>query len=401
MPRSPSPLTERLPLVSGLWALDSGLEPLVSRLFLGFLPFPVYAGDTDQRAFYQPQKLRPGGRDQYFRSTKAFYKGNSTTMTIQKQKIWHLAFGFLPLRFVAGLLVGGCLVGGCLALPTQATDLAPVEPAADKTAEVEAIDLFDAIDQGLVDAKFVARSAEKGRLVLTNKTEEPVNVLIPEAFAGVPTLSQFGGGGGGGGQGGGGGGGQQSVGGGGGGGGRGGGGGGGRGGGGFNIAPEKIGRIDVPLICLDHGLRDPSSSKPYEVRPIEDVVKSPALIEIVKAYANGEIPRGASQAAAWHINSGVSWNALAAKLTGTKRHMVRNPYFSRNEMQAARSIVTRAETMTAGQKVKPRNWKSPSQKAAEKSSAESSEEQPAEESYEGKKGKVIDVEAELSADTDA
>ena len=322
-------------------------------------------------------------------------------MTILKQMKWHTTLSVLALGF---------LIGGCLALPTQATDLAPAEPVADgvasdvttKTAEVAAIDLFDAIDQDLVDAKFVARSAAKGRLVLTNKTKEPVRVLIPEAFAGVPTLSQFGGGGGGGGGGlgGGGGGGGQSVGGGGGGGGRGGGGGGrggGGGGGAFNIAPEKIGRIDVPLLCLDHGLRDPSSSKPYEVRPIEDVVESPALIEIVKAYANGDIPRGASQAAAWHINSQVSWNDLAAKQTGTIRSLVRNAYFSRDEMQAAMAIVTRAETMTAGQQVKRRNWKSQSQRAKEKAK----EAKPSDEDYEPKKGKVIDVEAELSVSQDS
>ncbi len=233
----------------------------------------------------------------------------------------------------------------------------PAEPAA-PAEEAKAIDLFQAIDDGLVDVKFVARSDSKGRLVMTNKTSEPIDVLIPEAFAGVPVLPQFGGGGGGGGLGGGGGGGSQSVGG--GGGGR---GGGGRGGGGrFNIQPEKVSRVDVPLICLDHGLKDPSSSKPYEIRPIEDVVDSPAVIEIVKAFANGELPRGASQAAVWHLHSDVSWIDLANKLTGTKRQFVRNPYFSGAEIRVAMAIVHQAEAMTAGQTVERRNWKSPSQK---------------------------------------
>lgn len=301
---------------------------------------------------------------------------------------------------------------GALATPIQAKDVAAAQPKADEPKATEPVadqplssqplDLFDAIDQGKVDAKFVARSAAKGRLVLTNKTDEPVNVLVPDAFAGVPVLRQFGGGGGGLGGGGGGlggGGGGQSVGGG-GGGGR---GGGGRGGGGaFNIAPERIERIDVPLLCLDHGLRDPSSSKPYEIRPIEDVVTSPALVEIVKAYANGELPRGASQAAAWHINSGVSWNELAAKLTGTKRNINRSPYFSRDEIQAAMAIVNRAETMTAGDEIYPRNWKSPSQKAAEKESADADDEASSdEESYEHKPGKVIDLDAEEAKATSA
>lgn len=302
-------------------------------------------------------------------------------MNILKQMKWQLSLSLL--------------VFGSISAPAWAKDLAAAEPATDQPAAAETtndkpLDLFDAIDQGVVDAKFVARSAAKGRLILENKTKEPLNVLVPEAFAGVPVLRQFGGGGGGLGGGGGGlggGGGGQSVGGGGGGGGRGGG-----GGGAFNIAPERIERIDVPLLCLDHGLRDPSSSKPYEIRPIEDVVTSPALVEIVKAFANGELPRGASQAAAWHINSEVSWNELATKLTGTKRNINRSPYFSRNEIEAAMAIVQRAESMTADQELYPRNWKSPSQKAAEKDSEAEGE------SYEHKPGKVIDLDAEETAD---
>ncbi len=260
-------------------------------------------------------------------------------------------------------VLGTLLIG----LPFARAD-EPAEPveATEEAEEKEALDLFQAIDDGLVDVKFVARSDSKGRLVMTNKTNEPIDVQIPDAFAGVPVLPQFGGGGGGRGGGGmgGGGGGNQSVGGGGGGGGRG-GGGGGRGGGGggrFNIQPEKISRVDVPLVCLDHGLKDPSSSKPYEIRPIEDVVDDPAVIEVVRAFANGELPRGASQAAVWHLNSNVSWIDLANKLTGTKRQFVRDPYFSGTEVRMAIAIVHQAEAMTAGKTIERRNWKSPSQK---------------------------------------
>ncbi len=222
------------------------------------------------------------------------------------------------------------------------------------------VDLFQAMEEGIVDAKFVARSSSKGRLVLHNKTKQPLAVKLPEAFVGVPALAQFGGGGmggggrggrGGGGFGGGGGGGNQSVGGGGmGGGGR---GGGGRGGGGgvFNIAPEKIGRVDLPLLCLDHGLKDPIASIPYEIRPIETRIDKPAVIEIVKAFGRGELHRGSAQAAVWNLNNGVSWNELAAKQTGTVRNTIREPYFSRQEMQFALAIAKEAVRRTAGQKV--------------------------------------------------
>ena len=232
----------------------------------------------------------------------------------------------------------------------------------DQEQEVETPDIFQAIDDGLIDVKFVARSATKGRLVLTNNTAEPVDVIIPEAFAGVPVLRQFGGGGGGfggggGGFGGGGGGGNQGVG---GGGGR---GGGGRGGGGrFSVPPEEVERIDVPLVCLDHGLKDPSSSKPYEIRPLEDVVNDPAVVEVVKAYANGELPLEATQAAVWHLNSEVSWIELANKLTGTVRSFDRDYYFSRPQIRVAMVIVNQAQAMTAGKPIERRNWVPPSQR---------------------------------------
>ena len=273
-------------------------------------------------------------------------------------------------RFVAPLLALFFIVAEIAGSGTRLgaeTSIVPHTPDA-------AMDLFDAIQKGKVDATFIARNSKQGRIILKNKTNGPISVGIPDAFIGVP-LAQFGGGGmGGGGMGGGGmGGGQQSVGGGGGGGrgggGRGGGGGGFRGGGGgrggFNIQPEKIMRINVPLLCLDHGLKEPSSSKPYAIRPIENYIKDPAVIEIVASYANGDLPTGAAQAAVWNLNSGTSWEELAAKLTGTKRQIVREPYFSRDEIGAAMAIVSEAQQMTAGQKVKPRPFKLPGEEVAE------------------------------------
>ncbi len=264
------------------------------------------------------------------------------------------------------------LCGETIAWSAEATTT--VRPA---ITSPSAIDLFAAMEDGLVEAKFVARSSSKGRLVLKNNTQSPLQIQIPDAFIGVPVLTQggFGGGGGGGfgGGGGGGGGGQQSVGGGGGGLGGGGGGlgGGGGGGGQFNIAPEKVERIDLPLLCLDHGLRDPSASKPYEIRPIEQHIDRPAVIEVVKAFARGELPRGAAQAAVWHLNNDVSWQQLAAKLTGTARNLVRNRYFSSQEIHAAMAIANRAQHVSQGQTVEP---KQPTPTLAEKVTDEGTDE---------------------------
>jgi len=274
------------------------------------------------------------------------------------------------------VLLSLCISNRAMAVETRTATRANfthTDVARHGSARKDAIGLFAAMKDGLVDAKFIARSSSKGRLVLKNKTQAPLHVQLPEAFVGVPVLTQGGfgggggrgGGGGGGFGGGGGGGGQQSV----GGGGGGGLGGGGGGGGQFNIAPEKIGRIDLPLLCLDHGLREPSASKPYEIRPIEQHVDRPAVIEVVKAFARGELPRGAAQAAVWHLNNDVSWQQLAAKLTGTARSLVRGRYFSGQEIRAAMAIANQAQHLTAGQTV-DRNEPSPSlAEEADKTSA--------------------------------
>src|SRR5262245_295121 len=80
--------------------------------------------------------------------------------------------------------------------------------AADKQAAAKAapaasepVDFFDAIDNQQIDAKFLAKSDKEARVLIKNNTGKPLNIKVPEAFAGVP-LAQFGGGGRGGGGGG-------------------------------------------------------------------------------------------------------------------------------------------------------------------------------------------------------
>jgi hypothetical protein len=227
--------------------------------------------------------------------------------------------------------------------------ITPVDAATKANVAAREVEFFEAARNGDIEEKFIAMSDRKARLIVTNKTKQPLNIQLPEAFAAVPVLAQFGGGGGGGGQGGGGGGGgggQQT-----GGGGFGGGGGGGGGGGQFSIPPESTAKINVAMVCLDHGLRDPSSSKPYKIVAAEGHIENPAVIELLKGFGRGELHHGAAQAAAWHLNSEMPWDQLAAKQTGTERNINRSPYFSRDELQAgmmyAAEAVRRAEAAEA------------------------------------------------------
>jgi hypothetical protein len=225
-----------------------------------------------------------------------------------------------------------------LALLLCATPCAFADDAAEipNKESAEVMDLFAAEKAGQIEVKFIAKNAHKGRILITNKLPNGVKVRLPEAFIGDPIVAQFGGGGGGGNFGGGGGGmgggGQQSM-----------GGGGGIGGGGmFSIPPDRVTKIDVPLLCLDHGKADPTSSNPYKLRPVDPSTDRPEVIELLKAFGNGDLQHNAAQAAVWHLNSNVSWDELASKLTGTTRNLNRSPYFNRFELQSALAYASEA-----------------------------------------------------------
>ena len=68
--------------------------------------------------------------------------------------------------------------------------------------------------------------------------------------------------------------------------------------------------------------------------PADEHITKPAVIELLKAFGRGELNHGAAQAAAWNLNSNMSWDALAAKQTGTVRNINRSPYFSTDQIRA-------------------------------------------------------------------
>ncbi len=214
--------------------------------------------------------------------------------------------------------------------------------AADQQAE--SVELFQAMKDGAIDVQFIPHDARGANVLIENKTKKPLNVRLPEAFAGVPVLAQFGGGGMGGGGFGGGGGGGQGV-----GGGFGGGGAGGAGGGGFfNIAPEKVGKIKVDCVCLDHGKPDPNPRMKYQLVPVESYVQNSAVIELLKVFGRGGLDQTAVQAAVWHLNNGLSWHELAAKRSGEKTLFGSElPYFLPQQLHAAVELAKAAERAAA------------------------------------------------------
>ncbi len=243
-------------------------------------------------------------------------------MTVSVRK-WFLS--------VSVLAIGLCLVGTAVLAATPSGR--PPRPG-EFNPDHESVEMFQAIERGQIEVKIIPRDSTESNVLIENKSDQPLNVELPTAFAGVPVLAQFGGGMGG--MGGGGGGGTQAM-----GGGMGGGGGGMGGGGGgfFNVAPERVGQFKVPTVCLEHGKRDPRPAVPYVIRPIEEFTDRPAVHALCQMLGSGQLNQRAAQVAAWMLQCDMNWQELAAKrlrfANGTSR-----PYFSPLEIQGGIQIAT-------------------------------------------------------------
>jgi hypothetical protein len=284
-----------------------------------------------------------------------------------------------------------------------------VSAADDTSADNQGTDLFQAMDNHQVDVKFIAKSDHDARILIKNNSGQPLNLRMPEAFAGVPALAQFGGGGGARGGGGGGrsggsssrsgssGGGQQQSVGGGGGGGIGGGGGGG-GGGFFNVPPDETAKIDVPVVCLNHGFREPNSSASYKiVRADEYLEDRPAVVELLKAFGNGGLDHEAAQAAAWHLNNDMSWDELKAQLQGTKRSHNRPPYFTADQLRNGMAYANNATQLAEQNADKYAQEKKDRAEKAAKAKLESSEKRSTTDSDSNAPAAAKDTDSDKSA----
>ncbi len=248
--------------------------------------------------------------------------------------------------------------------------------AADRTAEVSdaasdravadkpPVDLFVAMKSGDVDVKYVAKNSREGQLLVTNNTDQPLTVKLPDAFAAVPVLAQAAAAGGsnrssgnnknnqnqgvGGGGGLGGGGNRGGVG----------------GGGAFDIAAEKVAKLKIDTVCLEHGKKEPNAHVPYEVRPIEAFTSDANVQELCKMVAAGNIDQRAAQAAAWHLANHMTWEQLIDKKV---HHLLGGDeiYFTSSEIRAAMQLTDRAmKAAEARQQSVTQTVKSPDTTAA-------------------------------------
>ena len=120
----------------------------------------------------------------------------------------------------------------------------------------------------------------------------------------------------------------------------------GAGGGFFNVPAEKTRKLNVPLVCLEHGKREPRPAIPYQIKPLEEFSSDPVMNELLTAFGKGNVNQRAAQAAAWHLADAMSWQDLANK------HIERlagpdEPYFTAEELRAATELVAIARRSAA------------------------------------------------------
>lgn len=228
--------------------------------------------------------------------------------------------------------------------------LVGVLPAAGKQEPAgKQVEMFTAMKQGQLDVRLIPKDAKITTVILTNKTDQPLRIKLPEAFAGVPVLAQVGdnddGGGGGGNSNS-----NQSLGGGMGMGGMG-MGGMGMGGGFFNIRPGKVRRFKVATVCLEHGKDDPNPRIPYEIQPIESVTEDATVIQICKMLGRREVSQQVAQAAAWHLTDDLSWPELSRKIKIRHLNGSIKLYFSGPELvQAQRALAIAQQRARASER---------------------------------------------------
>jgi hypothetical protein len=56
----------------------------------------------------------------------------------------------------------------------------------------QTVEMFAAIEKGDIAVKLIPKDSKESRILIENKTDKPLNVKLPDAFAGVPVLAQGG-----------------------------------------------------------------------------------------------------------------------------------------------------------------------------------------------------------------
>lgn len=227
--------------------------------------------------------------------------------------------------------------------------------------QAETVELFAGIESGQLAVRMIPKDEFQANVFIENKTKQPLTVKLPRTAVGVQVLKQgFGPAGAAGagnnanlqgnyqqqgnGQ-------AQNV-----------GGGFGMGFGGmgmggmgmggvgmgmgmgmFSVPPERTAQVPFTSVCLNHGQPTPRAAMNYKLVPTEAYTQDPVLQELLVHVSTGKLERGAAQAAVWHVANKMSWGELASKSIESLGGFAPSPYFSREQLVNALSLLQTAK----------------------------------------------------------
>ncbi|HEY3964565.1 MAG TPA: hypothetical protein VGM05_08465 [Planctomycetaceae bacterium] len=227
--------------------------------------------------------------------------------------------------------------------------------------KIPPVELFDAIEQGLVETTVIAKNSHEANVFVTNKSAATVSIQFPKAVAAVQVLKQLGfgqppNGRGNGGVGNNGPGGAQSqpV------------AGGqvgangnqngpganmntigngfpnGNGNGVFSVPPQKTVQVPLMTVCLAHGKPEPRARQKYQLVKLETYSSDPVLHETIQLFVSGATDAETAQAAVWHLTDKMSWDDLHAKQID-RLSLDPVPYFGEGKVDAAKELIQQAQ----------------------------------------------------------
>lgn len=252
------------------------------------------------------------------------------------------------------LVAAAALVSGVL---TAAQGAEGVARLGKPDPKFETVELFAAIEDGKIEARLIPRDSKHCRVLVENKTDRPLNVQFPAAFAGVPVVAQFlppnpmdG---------------QQPpqngrqpqqiggpfmnpqmnppmnpgnpavnpgmnpgmfnprgngpV---------------------FSVSVEKVGELKLTTVCLEYGKPEPKAKIPYQLKPIDEVTDKPGVRELCRLMGRSDVTQRAAQAAVWHLNNAKTWEDLRDMKTSSLVPVT--PTFTRKEIEAGKKLAEEA-----------------------------------------------------------
>lgn len=108
----------------------------------------------------------------------------------------------------------------------------------------------------------------------------------------------------------------------------------------MRVQPDKVQKMTVATLCLEHGKADPTPRMKYKVVRLSEVNDSPVVEQLCKAVATGKVSQNTAQAAAWHVANGLTWESLVHKPRVISQYTGVEMYFSQFEVQAAMRLTS-------------------------------------------------------------